>query len=188
MQFAILFSSSIINTMKMYILISSLQLLDAVLPSHSWGWLFCWMSDRPWFQKKKKESSSWMSPWSSLSKMLKSPFFMNDIGVTQMLRVAWSCVLVYRSSVSEWFGSRQRAASQSRRAEVLSPIDSWNAARRWSICNSGLKAMALVSSSRASASFWSSINTENKRFFMLVKVLISQSVIVSKLREEKWSH
>lgn len=40
------------------------------------------------------------------------------------------CARLYRSRVSLWLGSKQRAASQSRRAEAQSPIDSWNAARR----------------------------------------------------------
>jgi hypothetical protein len=58
MQFATLFSSSIINTIKMYILMSSLQLLDAVLPSHSWdGFVAGCLIDHD-FKKMKKKSSN----------------------------------------------------------------------------------------------------------------------------------
>lgn len=74
-----------------------------------------------------------------------------------------SRALLQSSSVSAWLGSRQRAASQSRRVETKSPIESWNAARRCSSCRSGLKVMAFVSSPMASASLWSSIRTDGNQ-------------------------
>lgn len=103
---------------------------------------------------------------------------------------SWLFTRLWSSSISWWLGSKERAARQSRSALEISPVCSWNAARRCKRWRSALNVIARVNSAIASFSLWLSIKTgqQFKENFKLDKSWFAEHRIhKGRIKLKKWN-